>query len=68
MRLVKLRFTKMHGCGNDYVYVNCFEQEVQDPVALSIAISDLSLIHIWNAKRQNRREIRCFTTMPPGSR
>ena len=37
---MKLRFTKMHGCGNDYVYVNCFEQEVQDPVALSIAISD----------------------------
>ena len=37
---MKLRFTKMHGCGNDYVYVNCFEQEVQDPVALSIVISD----------------------------
>ena len=37
---MKLRFTKMHGCGNDYVYVNCFEQEVQDPVALSISISD----------------------------
>ncbi len=35
-----LRFTKMHGCGNDYVYVNCFEQEVEDPAALSIVISD----------------------------
>ena len=37
---MKLRFTKMHGCGNDYVYVNCFEEEVNDPVSLSIAISD----------------------------
>lgn len=37
---MKLRFTKMHGCGNDYVYVNCFEEEVKDPVSLSIAISD----------------------------
>ena len=23
-----LRFTKMHGCGNDYVYINCFEETV----------------------------------------
>ena len=30
----------MHGCGNDNVYVNCFEEEVKDPVSLSIAISD----------------------------
>ena len=37
---MKLRFAKMHGCGNDYVYVNCFEEEVKDPVSLSIAISD----------------------------
>lgn len=37
---MKLRFTKMHGCGNDYVYVNCFEEEVKDPVSLSIVISD----------------------------
>ena len=23
-----MKFTKMHGCGNDYVYVNCFDPEV----------------------------------------
>ncbi len=34
-----MRFTKMHGIGNDYVYVNCFEEVVKDPVSLAIAIS-----------------------------
>ncbi len=36
-----MRFLKMHGCGNDYVYVDGFEQELpSDPSALSIHISD----------------------------
>ena len=35
-----MRFTKMHGIGNDYVYVNAFEETVEDPSALAIAISD----------------------------
>lgn len=35
-----MKFTKMHGLGNDYVYVNCFTETVEDPVALSIAVSD----------------------------
>ena len=26
-----MKFTKMHGIGNDYVYVNCFEETVKDP-------------------------------------
>jgi len=30
----------MHGIGNDYVYVNCFEEQVEDPVALAPIISD----------------------------
>jgi diaminopimelate epimerase len=30
----------MQGIGNDYVYVDCFDQEVADPVALAVAISD----------------------------
>ncbi len=25
-----MKFTKMHGVGNDYVYVNCFEETVND--------------------------------------
>ena len=37
---MNLRFTKMQGIGNDYVYVDCFDQEVADPAALAIAISD----------------------------
>jgi len=35
-----MRFTKMHGLGNDYVYVDCFEQTVDDPRNLAIAVSD----------------------------
>jgi len=35
-----MRFTKMHGLGNDYVYVNCFTERVDDPQALARAISD----------------------------
>lgn len=37
---MKLAFTKMHGCGNDYVYFNCFEQEIKNPEGLSKAVSD----------------------------
>lgn len=36
-----MRFTKMHGAGNDYVYVNAFEERLPDDLAkLAIAISD----------------------------
>jgi diaminopimelate epimerase len=36
-----MRFTKMHGAGNDYVYVDCFEQTAPaDPDRLAVAISD----------------------------
>ncbi|MGN1318857.1 MAG: diaminopimelate epimerase [Lachnospirales bacterium] len=35
-----MKFTKMHGCGNDYVYVNCFEETVENPAEVSKAISD----------------------------
>lgn len=35
-----MKFTKMHGCGNDYVYVNCFEERVIEPSKVAIAISD----------------------------
>ncbi|MCI0683399.1 MAG: diaminopimelate epimerase [Gemmataceae bacterium] len=36
-----MRFTKMQGCGNDYIYVDCFkEKPPHDPPALSRAISD----------------------------
>jgi len=36
-----MRFTKMHGAGNDYVYVDCFEQSAPaDPDQLAVKISD----------------------------
>ncbi len=34
-----MKFTKMHGLGNDYIYFNCFEQAVENPEALSIKLS-----------------------------
>lgn len=30
----------MHGCGNDYVYVNCFNENISDPAAAAIKLSD----------------------------
>ena len=35
-----MKFTKMHGLGNDYVYVNCLKEKIEDPSALSKRISD----------------------------
>ncbi len=35
-----MKFTKMQGCGNDYVYVNCFSEQVSDPAALAQKIAD----------------------------
>ncbi|MEG2720658.1 MAG: diaminopimelate epimerase, partial [Oscillospiraceae bacterium] len=29
-------FTKMQGAGNDYIYVNCFNEKVENPEAVSI--------------------------------
>ena len=35
-----MKFTKLHGCGNDYVYVNLFEEKIENPAELSIKVSD----------------------------
>ncbi len=35
-----MRFTKMHGLGNDYVYVDCFEQTIDDPATVAQQVSD----------------------------
>ena len=37
---MKLQFTKMHGCGNDYIYFNCMDKELDNPGQLSIKLSD----------------------------
>lgn len=38
-----MKFTKMHGIGNDYVYVNCFEETVENPPAVAKFVSDRHL-------------------------
>ena len=35
-----MKFTKMQGCGNDYVYVNCFKETIENPSELSIKVSN----------------------------
>ena len=35
-----MKFTKMEGLGNDYVYINCFSEKVENPEKLAIAMSD----------------------------
>ena len=59
-----MKFTKMQGIGNDYVYVDCFKEQVKEPGKVSRFISDrhfgigadgliliLSLIHISEPTR-----------------
>ena len=35
-----MKFSKMHGIGNDYIYVNCFEETVSEPEKVSVILSD----------------------------
>lgn len=35
-----MKFTKMHGIGNDYIYVNCFQETVKNPAAVARFVSD----------------------------
>ena len=35
-----MKFTKMHGIGNDYVYVNCFKEKIDNPPELAKFVSD----------------------------
>ena len=35
-----MKFTKMQGIGNDYVYVNCFEEQVDNPEQTARLVSD----------------------------
>lgn len=37
--MAKVKFTKMHGIGNDYVYINCFEERVDNPSELAVKMS-----------------------------
>ncbi len=35
-----LKFSKMHGIGNDYIYINCFEEKVEEPEKVSVLLSE----------------------------
>lgn len=35
-----MKFTKMHGCGNDYIYIDCFKETVKDEKQAAIFLSD----------------------------
>ncbi len=35
-----MKFSKMHGIGNDYIYVNCFEEKLDEPEKISVIVSD----------------------------
>lgn len=35
-----MRFTKMHGCGNDYIYIDCFKETVENESEAAIKLSD----------------------------
>lgn len=37
---MRLEFTKMQACGNDYIYFNCFDREISSPDSLSVLLSD----------------------------
>lgn len=36
----RLRFVKMRGTGNDYLYFDCFEQQVESPESLAVRLSN----------------------------
>ena len=37
---MNMKFTKMHGCGNDYVYVDCTNEMIENPSEVSKYVSD----------------------------
>ena len=39
-QLLGTPFVKMHGCGNDFIYFNCFDTDISNPEALTVRLSD----------------------------
>ena len=35
-----MEFTKMQGLGNDYVYVNCFKEKIENPSEMAVKVSN----------------------------
>ena len=69
-----MKFTKMQGLGNDYVYVNCLKEKIDDPSELARRISDRhfgvgsdGLIMINPSEKADLRW-RCIMRTGPGAR
>ena len=37
---MNFKFTKMHGCGNDYIYFDCFEEKLENPASVAKKLSN----------------------------
>lgn len=37
---MKINFVKMHGAGNDYIYIDCLKKEIENPNKLAVILSD----------------------------
>lgn len=67
----RMKFTKMHGCGNDYVYVNCLEETVKHPDKVAQFVSDRHFgigsdgLILMSRLRMQTFAWRCTTLMVP---
>ena len=73
-----MEFTKMHGCGNDYVYVDCTQNELINPGEIAVKVSDrhfgigsdglilikslIRQISLWKCIMQTVHRVKCVET------
>ena len=74
-----MEFTKMHGIGNDYVYVNCLDTKLDNPSETAVRVSDrhfgigsdglilikpsTKLISIWKCIMRTVHRAKCAETV-----
>ena len=52
-----MRFTKMQGIGNDYVYVDCTRQDLKNPSEVSRLVSHLFFLTLYQKNASHTRDI-----------
>ena len=61
-----MKFTKMQGLGNDYVYVNCLQEQVKNPSEVAVKVSDRHFgIGSDGLILINPSKVADFATFPP---
>ena len=59
----EIHFTKMHGIGNDYIYIDCFKEKVEDPAYLAKIMSprrtSVGSDGVYLYARQIQRTLKC---------